>query len=173
MIVKIRIPRFASAGSGPAQPSLATRPGRPLSTFHAALTDSAEDWVVRGTPQMAFTPRPESAPAPEPAIRLEPTPFTEPTQLAKPRARKQPGPSPLLRAWSWLQTKYVQTATKRMRVAETVSLGEKRFVSIVSIEGREFLIGSGASGVTLLAQLSPAQQEPSNVGLRNIRGDVA
>jgi flagellar biogenesis protein FliO len=85
----------------------------------------------------------------------------------------RPGPSPLLRAWSWLQTKYVQTATKRLRVAETVSLGEKRFVSIVSIEGREFLIGGGASGVTLLAQLSPTQQEPASVGIRNIRGDVA
>jgi hypothetical protein len=173
MIVKVRIPRFASPGSSPAQPSLAPQPERPMSTFHAALTDSAEEWVVQGTPRLAFTPRPELAPAPEPTKRLEPTPLAEPTLLVKPRRAARLGPSPLLRAWSWLQTKYVQTATKRLRVAETVSLGEKRFVSIVSIEGREFLIGGGASGVTLLAQLSPTQQEPAIAGIKNFREDVA
>ncbi len=155
MIVKIRIPRFASPGSSQTQTALATQPVRPTSTFHAALTDSAEEWVVRGTPRMAFTPRPE------------------PTPLPEPKAGKRLGASPLLQAWSWLRTKYVQTATKRLRVAETVSLGEKRFVSIVSIEGREFLIGGGTSGVTLLAQLGPAQQELTSTGMKSVRGDVA
>jgi hypothetical protein len=154
MIVKIRIPRFASAGSSHAQTALATQSAHPMSTFHMALTDSAEEWVARGTPPIAFTPRPEPAPLPEPS------------------ARKLLGPSPMVRAWSWLHTKYVQTATKRLRVAETVSLGEKRFVSIVSIEGREFLIGGGTSGVTLLAQLGPAQ-ELATAGMKNVRGDVA
>jgi flagellar biogenesis protein FliO len=59
----------------------------------------------------------------------------------------------LLRAWSWLHTKYEQTATKRLRVVETVSLGEKRFVALVSVEGRQFLIGGGAASVSILAQL--------------------
>ena len=154
MIVKIRIPRFASPGSSQAPTALATQPLRPMSTFHAALTDSAEEWVVRGTPRAAFTPRPE------PTLRPEPSPS------------KRSARSGIARAWVWLHTKYVQTATKRLRVAETVSLGEKRFVSIVSIEGREFLIGGGTSGVTLLAQLGPAQ-ELTTAGMRNIRGDVA
>jgi flagellar biogenesis protein FliO len=52
-----------------------------------------------------------------------------------------------------MHRKYTLTATKRLRVAETVSLGEKRFVALVSVEGREFLIGGGASGVSLLATL--------------------
>jgi hypothetical protein len=154
MIVKIRIPRFASPGSSQAPTALAAPQLRPMSTFHAALTDSAEEWVVRGTPLAAFTPRPE------PTLRPEPT------------AVRRQAQSGLARAWAWLHTKYVQTATKRLRVAETVSLGEKRFVSIVSIEGREFLIGGGTSGVTLLAQLGPVQ-ELATVGLKNIRGDVA
>jgi flagellar biogenesis protein FliO len=67
----------------------------------------------------------------------------------------------------------VQTTTKRMRVAETVSLGEKRFVSIVNVEGREFLIGGGSSGVTLLAQLSPVQQEAGIAAIKNFREGVA
>jgi hypothetical protein len=165
MIVKVRIPRFASAGSPQATAAPAAQPASPRSTFHAALTDSAEEWVVRENPRIAFTPRPEPAPRPEP------------TALVEPSKAKRLGPSPLLRALSWLQTKVVQTATKRLRVAETVSLGEKRFVSIVNVEGREFLIGGGASGVTLLAQLSPAQpsaaQELTSVGMKSVRGDVA
>ncbi|HEX4322519.1 MAG TPA: flagellar biosynthetic protein FliO [Acidobacteriaceae bacterium] len=45
------------------------------------------------------------------------------------------------------------SATKRLRVAEVASLGDKRFVALVSVEGREFLIGGGASGVSLLTPL--------------------
>ena len=146
MIVKVRIPRFASAGStsGLAAPA----PLSAGSTFHAALTDSAEDWVVRGAPRMTFVPRPE------------------------PSATKRPTKSVLVRAWGWLQSKYAQRPTKRLRVAETVSLGEKRFVSIVVVEGREFLIGGGTSGVSLLAHLSSTKESVSPV-LKNSRGDVA
>lgn len=78
----------------------------------------------------------------------------------------------LVRAWAWLHTKYAQSATKRLRVVETVTLGEKRFVSIVSVEGREFLIGGGTSGVALLAALGSAQ-ELASIGLKSVRGDVA
>jgi hypothetical protein len=40
-----------------------------------------------------------------------------------------------------------------LRVVETVPLGEKRFVAIVEAEGERFLIGGGASGVSLLTSL--------------------
>jgi Flagellar biosynthesis protein, FliO len=58
----------------------------------------------------------------------------------------------LARTWSWLQSKSAYSSTKRLRLAETVSLGEKRFVAIVSVENREYLIGGAPSGVSLLAQ---------------------
>lgn len=38
-------------------------------------------------------------------------------------------------------------------MAATVSLGEKRFVAVIQIDGLQFLIGGGASNVALLAQL--------------------
>jgi flagellar biogenesis protein FliO len=57
------------------------------------------------------------------------------------------------RAWSWLHRKYAIGANKRLRVAETVSLGEKRFVALIRVEDCEFLIGGGSSGVSLLTQL--------------------
>lgn len=147
MIIKVRIPRFASSGGSLASTELAMEPVRAGSTFHAALTDSSEDWVMREAPRAMFTPRPEKPVVP------------------------QAGPGLLARAWDMLRTKYVQTTTKRLRVAETVSLGEKRFVSIVCVEGREFLVGGGTSGVSLLAQLTPAA-EFGSLGLKSMRGDA-
>jgi flagellar biogenesis protein FliO len=38
-------------------------------------------------------------------------------------------------------------------VAETVSLGEKRFVAVVQVDGRHFLLAGGATNIALLAQL--------------------
>jgi hypothetical protein len=61
--------------------------------------------------------------------------------------------APLASAWTWLRKNYVSSAARRMRVAETVSLGEKRFVAILHVDGCEFLIGGGTSGISLLAQM--------------------
>ena len=61
--------------------------------------------------------------------------------------------APLASAWAWLKDNYASSTTKRMRVAETVSLGEKRFVAILRVDGREFLIGGGTSGISLLTQI--------------------
>jgi hypothetical protein len=59
--------------------------------------------------------------------------------------------------WSWLQSKYASSNTKRLRVAEMVPLGEKRFLAVVCVEGREFLVGGGASGVSVVTQLDAAR----------------
>ena len=66
----------------------------------------------------------------------------------------------LTRAWSFLHAKYKTSTTKRLHVSETISLGEKRFVAIVTVEGQEFLIGGGVSGMSLLAQLGKASRSP-------------
>jgi hypothetical protein len=44
-------------------------------------------------------------------------------------------------------------SSRRLKVLETVSLGEKRFVSILHIDGEEFLLGGSASSVVVLAKL--------------------
>lgn len=50
---------------------------------------------------------------------------------------------------------------KKLRIVESVSLGERRFVTILQVEGRKFLIGGSASSVSMLASLdggvSPAE----------------
>ncbi|HZQ43550.1 MAG TPA: flagellar biosynthetic protein FliO [Acidobacteriaceae bacterium] len=44
-------------------------------------------------------------------------------------------------------------ASRRLAVTETVSLGEKRFVSILCVDGEQFLVGGSSSNVVLLAKL--------------------
>lgn len=62
----------------------------------------------------------------------------------------------LSRAWNWIQTRQAsRTSARRLQVATTVSLGEKRFLAVIQVDGRQFLIGGGATNVALLAQLHP------------------
>ena len=57
-------------------------------------------------------------------------------------------------AWRWVERKRSQQiSAKRLRVAETISLGEKRTLSIVTVDGSQYLIGSSAGGVQLLTKL--------------------
>ncbi len=56
--------------------------------------------------------------------------------------------------WRWVERKRSQQiSAKRLRVAETISLGEKRTLSIVTVDGSQYLIGSSAAGVQLLTKL--------------------
>ncbi len=60
----------------------------------------------------------------------------------------------LSRIWGWIQVRRMaRPSTRRLRVAETVSLGEKRFVAVVQVDGRHFLLAGGPTNIALLAQL--------------------
>ncbi len=52
-----------------------------------------------------------------------------------------------------LQRARAQQARKNLRVCETVSLGEKRFVAVVQVDEERFLIGGSSSAVSLLTRL--------------------
>jgi hypothetical protein len=61
----------------------------------------------------------------------------------------------LTRFLHWIRAHSLGSSSpRRLQVGATVSLGEKRFVSVIQIDGLEFLIGGGATNVTLLAQLN-------------------
>jgi hypothetical protein len=120
--------------------SLVTDLAQQESSFHGSLRECAQDLADDETPSWpnTFTSRPRPRPRP-----VEPKPASPPF---------------LLRAWSWLRSKYAVTAPKkRLKVAEMVNLGEKRFVAVVNVEGREFLIGGGSAGVSLMTQLGAAR----------------
>lgn len=67
------------------------------------------------------------------------------------------GLADLAKLWHWLLIKRQnQVSSKRLRVVETASLGEKRFVAVLRVDGAQFLIGGGANSVSLLASLDSA-----------------
>src|SRR5262249_8239185 len=69
------------------------------------------------------------------------------------RFSSRPQAGLLGRMFAWFRTRMATANTKELRLAETVQLGEKRFVAIIHVEGRKFLIGGGTAGVNLLTQL--------------------
>src|SRR5581483_10243998 len=46
---------------------------------------------------------------------------------------------------------------RRLRLCETVSLGEKRFVAVLRFERHQFLVGGTANSIALLARLGQAR----------------
>jgi hypothetical protein len=80
--------------------------------------------------------------------------------------------SVLRRAFSWLNEN--RSTPKRLRVLETVTLGDKRLVAVIQAEGRRFLVGGGPSGVSLLTALDqmqkPSADLESSAGLRELAG---
>ncbi|MGA3344144.1 MAG: flagellar biosynthetic protein FliO [Terracidiphilus sp.] len=61
----------------------------------------------------------------------------------------------LSRAWRWFRARQLgRSSSKRLQVAATVSLGEKRFVAVIQVDGLQFLVGGGPTNVALLAQLN-------------------
>jgi len=75
----------------------------------------------------------------------------------------------LRRALSWLNGNC--STPKRLRVLETVGLGDKRLVAVIQADGRRFLIGGGPSGVSLLTALDQMQMPlESTAGLRELAG---
>jgi flagellar biogenesis protein FliO len=63
------------------------------------------------------------------------------------------------RAWNWVRKQLgSRQSRRRLRVCESVSLGEKRFVAVIEIDGEQFLVGGASSSVATLARLEPSQE---------------
>lgn len=59
-------------------------------------------------------------------------------------------------AWHWLRglRRRIQAKPEKLlRLSETLSLGERRFLAVVEFQQQKFLIGGTASSVCLLAEL--------------------
>jgi flagellar biogenesis protein FliO len=62
------------------------------------------------------------------------------------------------RAANWIRAlQSGRSGTRRLRVSETVSLGEKRFIAVIQVDGQQYLVGGGATNVSLLAQLKGSE----------------
>jgi flagellar biogenesis protein FliO len=54
---------------------------------------------------------------------------------------------------------------RKMRLCETLSLGERRFLALVQVERQKFLVGGSGSSVALLARLpsEPESAQPAEI----------
>lgn len=113
---------------------------------------------------------------PERAARPQAGPCEEPetaSTASPPASVRRRGLRNLLRWSERLNVPRLwQPKARRLRVTETVSLGDKRFLSIVEVDGVSFLIGGGSASVSLLAPLGEKTAHPSFQGtLENAWGE--
>lgn len=81
--------------------------------------------------------------------------------------------SQLTELWNWVQEKFrSHQVRKRLRVCETVSLGEKRFLAVVQVDGEQFLVGGSSSSVSTLAHLERSR-DFSDVFQRHCEQDLS
>jgi len=53
-------------------------------------------------------------------------------------------------------------SARRLRLSETLSLGEKRFLAVVQFQHQEFLVGGTGSSIALLARLDAPGVTPDS-----------
>ncbi len=73
-------------------------------------------------------------------------------------------------AWHWLRGNVLHRRVRRLRISETLSLGERRFVAIVEFDGQEFLLAGSGSSLELLARVDGGKVIPPPAALRESRG---
>ncbi len=88
-------------------------------------------------------------------IQAQPTAFEKKSDLT---LSAKSWVATLMQLWDWLRSKVsVHPAKKRLRVCESVSLGEKRFVAVIQVDGQQFLVGGSSTSISTLAQLEPSR----------------
>jgi flagellar biogenesis protein FliO len=60
----------------------------------------------------------------------------------------------------WAQRAVRSRRVRRLRVRETLSLGDKRFLAVVEFDRQEFLVGGSGNSLTLLARLQEGMVVP-------------
>ena len=120
-----------------------------------------ETWTGLGC-LLPGTQTPLLVPAPKPAIPRGTKRSNAQTASKLPPVLREPAipqPNMLQKIWQGvLSVMTGQTGKKRMRVCESVSLGDKRFVAIVRVDSQNFLLGGSSANVSLLAKLSEADK---------------
>jgi flagellar biogenesis protein FliO len=55
--------------------------------------------------------------------------------------------------WQGVRRAVKSRKTRRLRVCETLSLGERRFLAVIEFDRQEFLVGGSGNSLALLARL--------------------
>lgn len=65
--------------------------------------------------------------------------------------------------WQWVRSAVKPRKVRRLRVCETLSLGERRFLAVIEFDRQEFLVAGSGNSLALLARLHEGKviAEPS------------
>jgi flagellar biogenesis protein FliO len=55
--------------------------------------------------------------------------------------------------WQWLRAAVTHRRVRRLRINETLSLGDRRFLAIIEFDRQEFLLAGCGNSLELLARL--------------------
>ena len=55
--------------------------------------------------------------------------------------------------WHWVRRAVMARKVRRLRVCETLPLGERRFLAIIEFDRQEFLVGGSGNSLELLARV--------------------
>lgn len=145
-------------------PEFDCRPEAGLDRFDEAQTISPSDNTASefSVMQLGSEPEPASATTNVPAVPAE---YQEAATIGN---RSQAADACLrlwANAWNWVQRHWKSTHSKRrLKVRETISLGEKRLVALIEVDGEQFLVGGGPSSLSVLAHLEHQEGFPSILG---------
>lgn len=64
--------------------------------------------------------------------------------------------------WEWAGRVVKVRKTRRLRVCETLSLGERRFLAVIEFDHQEFLVGGSGNSLELLARLNDGTIVPES-----------
>src|SRR5579875_75163 len=115
-----------------------------------SLFQTPSDATQTASTKLATSPVQLPAPEKTKAVKQAPLQNVAALNASAPKADSS-FPVPQRRGFKWFG---MGRAKKRLQMLETVPLGEKRFVALVQVDGRQFLIGGAPSNVGMLAELS-------------------
>ena len=121
---------------------LGRRPAQIVASAWKQITKFREEQVLRRREQTKFRIKQQ-------ASQIEGKREAPDSVLSAPRSG-----SGIRRVWHSIE-RLVQThqARKRLRLCETISLGEKRFIAVVQVDGKQLLVGGATNGLSVLANL--------------------
>jgi flagellar biogenesis protein FliO len=62
--------------------------------------------------------------------------------------------------WQWIRRAAKARKPRRLRVCETLSLGDRRFLAVIEFDRQEFLVGGTGSSLEVLARLQQGTLVP-------------
>ncbi len=72
--------------------------------------------------------------------------------------------------WQKLRRAVLHRRPRRLRISETLSLGDRRFLAVIEFNGQEFLLAGSGNSLELLARVEGGRVIPPSAAMRELPG---